>query len=224
MKCTRAISLNRQVKFRVHLAALSACIAATVMQDAARADVAVVANESVPSSFALGLNFSAGWRFTVAADINITHLGLYDWQGDGFEISHPVGLWNGSGELITEVDVPAGTTAPFLNGFRYVSLETLAPVVLSPGEIYTIGYFQSTLSLVDRVIHFNGAHVMHPSVNQVGGGFVTGNPSPGLAFPDQVFLEFPQWFGPSFQFTVVPGPASWLILGLAGLARFRRRE
>ena len=197
--------------------------AATVGES--RGDVAVSANVGAPSSFSLGLNRTAGWRFTVNSPLAVTHLGLYDWQGDGFEIDYPVAMWKGEGDLLVQAEIPVGAASPLVNGFRYTSVEAASPIVLLPGETYTIGYFQSTLAGSDRAIHFNGFHEMSPMLNQVGGGWITTNPSPSIAIPDQAFLDFQQWFGASFQFAIVPAPgAGAVMVAMLMIGSQRRRD
>jgi hypothetical protein len=199
------------------------CTFFAAIAPSARGDTAVSANIAAPSMFSLGLNRTAGWRFTVNDHLSVTHLGLYDWQGNGFEIAYPIGLWNSGGNLLALAEVSAGTANPLVGGFRYASIETLADVVLAPGETYTIGYHQATLAASDRAVHFNGFHQFSPLVNQVGGGWISAEPAPVLTMPDEVFLSFEQWFGPSFQFTVVPGSSGLAAFALAGAMSRRRR-
>ncbi|MCK5132199.1 MAG: DUF4082 domain-containing protein [Candidatus Sabulitectum sp.] len=82
-----------------------------------------------------------GWRFTVADDILITDLGV--WNEDktgGIESPHEVGIWDASKALITSVTVD--NTGTVVGDWIYASI---TPVVIATGETYTIGaiYFAS---------------------------------------------------------------------------------
>ena len=54
----------------------------------------------------------------------VNYLGYYDNGGDGLANSHVVSLWDNSAgnTLLATVTVPAGTSAPLVNGFRWVQL------------------------------------------------------------------------------------------------------
>jgi hypothetical protein len=51
-------------------------------------------------------------------------LGYFDKDGDGLANSHTVSLWDNSAGnlLLATVTIPAGTSAPLVNGFRWVQL------------------------------------------------------------------------------------------------------
>lgn len=93
-------------------------------------------------------NDSVGFRFVVgAANITVTSLGVWDENGDGLAISHPVGLYLESTQaLVTAATLPAGTTATLDNGFRYVDI---TPVTLSANTAYRIASYRTNGS--DRV-------------------------------------------------------------------------
>lgn len=68
----------------------------------------------------------------------VNYLGYYDEGGDGLANSHLVTLWdNSTGNVIASATVPSGTTAPLVNGYRWVELS--APITLSYGSYYAIG-------------------------------------------------------------------------------------
>lgn len=54
-------------------------------------------------------------------------LGYYDNNGDGLVNSHTVSLWDASAgnTLLASVEIPAGTAAPLVNGFRWVQLPAI---------------------------------------------------------------------------------------------------
>ncbi len=78
-----------------------------------------------------------GWSFTTSQRFVLTHLGY--WDGDfatlPLTISHPVGLWTDSGDLLAESIVQAAS--PRTGDWRYVAA---AHHVLAPGT-YRIGAF-----------------------------------------------------------------------------------
>jgi len=74
---------------------------------------------------------------------NVNWLGYYDKDGDGLANSHVVSLWYSGGQggdasatPIATVTVPAGTSAPLVNGYRWVELPST--VGLWYGSWYTI--------------------------------------------------------------------------------------
>lgn len=83
-----------------------------------------------------------GTRFRSTESTNrlVTHLGYYDSGGDGLAISHRVGLFaatsDGSGAVLAEVTVPAGTNALLENEFRWVALP--APYSLATNTDYVL--------------------------------------------------------------------------------------
>jgi hypothetical protein len=91
------------------------------------------------SAFAFG-NYSIGWTFTVNQPLQVSSLGCFDYNSDGFAGPHAVGIWNSSGALLVSTTVPASTAAPLgpgvtgSDGFRYVAI---SPVLLAGGT-YTI--------------------------------------------------------------------------------------
>ena len=76
-----------------------------------------------------------GWRFTVAKQLVISDLGV--WNADktgGIESPHQVGIWDGSQTLIASVTVDA--TGSVVGDWIYASI---TPVIVVPEETYTIG-------------------------------------------------------------------------------------
>ena len=185
------------------------------------ADTAVDAEPFSDATFILNVGRTGGWRFTVDAPLQLTHLGLYDWQADGFEGSYPIGVWDQGGTLLSSAIMPSGSDAELINGFRYVEAPE-GGVIFTPGQTYTIGYFASAIFPNDHALHEPGWHAFNPLVHQVGTAVATNGAFPGLTMPTVQFTE--NWLGPSFQFTVVPSPASWLTLGVFALRGFRRRR
>jgi hypothetical protein len=79
------------------------------------------------------------WFQTGNKNRTVTHLGYFDSTGSGLETNHWVGIYQGApglGTLLAQVQVPAGATVPFLNGFRWVALS--APFVLLANTNYVL--------------------------------------------------------------------------------------
>jgi hypothetical protein len=66
-----------------------------------------------------GTRDTMGWSFEPNDELSLTHLGFFDAQGDGLDVSHRVGLWTADGDLLAEAYVPSGTDASLLDGYRY---------------------------------------------------------------------------------------------------------
>jgi hypothetical protein len=163
-----------------------------------------------------------GWSFSVNAPIEVTQLGLYDHQDDGFGIAHPVGLWRDDGALLASVTISAGTVNPLVNHFRYASIQTAGPLVLLPSETYVIGYFASSFSIPDGHISLNGFHTIDPTINQIGAGLFVTNQSQ-LTMPTAADPNGNQRFGPNLMFNIIPAPGALIAL-LGGLLAAPRRR
>lgn len=168
-------------------------------------------------------DITLGYNFTVNSNsINITNLGFWDMNNDGFVSSHQIGIWDTSGHLLTSTTLATGSGATLLNGFRYASLSTA--LLLNANTTYVIG----------GNIGSDG-YVQNSSVTNLGTAVSFGisrlnNSATGFLFPNTGFpADTGAYFGPNFQYTVsaVPVPAAvWLfgtgLVGLTGLARKRK--
>jgi hypothetical protein len=182
----------------------------------------MTADTDAPTAFILAPGRTAGWKFTVNADIQLTALGVYDKDANGLQISYPVGIWDEQGAMMASLVVPSGSAAPLSGGFRYMPFTGL--VFLSPGQTYTIGYFAASIASNDQMIHQNGFNTLNPLINQVGAAFVTSTPSAGLMMPDSPFNGFDQWIGPGFQFVAIPAPSALCCLAAGFMFVKRRRQ
>lgn len=181
-------------------------------------DIAVaVGNQGLPIAFSQ-FDVSQGWRFNIDVPIQVTALGLMDANLDGFQAEHAIGIFKSDGSSIVSSVLEAGDVHPLVNKFRYVSIQSLDPIILSPGEDYTIGYFSPAWAMLDSFVIWNGTHTMHPAINQVGGSFH--HIGDTFVMPDEGGSG--QCFGPNFQFTIVPAAHSIGVMLLA-LAGSRRR-
>jgi hypothetical protein len=182
-----------------------------------------------------------GTNFTVGANpLTVTSLGYFDGPnsstsltGDGLLGSHQVGIFDASGALVTSATVPAGGGT--LSGeFRYVSV---TPVTLAANTNYTVG---GQVTVADNTGGADGDGDVFRNGDggpTFGSGFsgIDGDPSftgnvgnVNPNFNDGEF-EAPQnpgsiYFGGSFQYTVVPEPASFGLIGLAAAGLLARRR
>jgi len=186
---------------------------------------------SLNSNFLDGSNRMLGWRFSVTEDVNVSAVGWFDWDGNGLNLSHEVGLWNTAGEtLLTSVVIPAGTTATLDSGFRYMALGT--PVTLVTGQTYIIAGYDVGVSGDPHVwdVSLSGfnAHVNgfasdprispEAAIGSVAGSF--GFPTGTTGDARTVLM------GPNFVVDVVPEPSvTTLLIGSGVLAfTFARRR
>lgn len=83
----------------------------------------------------------AGWGFSAPAggSTTVNALGFWDATGSGLQTSHIVALYayNGSGyNLLASVNVPAGTVAPLISGYRWVGIPTVTLPDIGQGGNY----------------------------------------------------------------------------------------
>ena len=187
---------------------------------------AAMADHSAISDFGLSYvtynvgSVSYGWSFAVSQPISVSSLGVWDYNENGLEDEHGIGLWDVTGTPLAVATIPGGTAAQLIDGFRYQDL--VGPLLLMPGE-YTVGaryngidhfhaQFASSMPAFAQSITFiTSRHYIHPD---------SGSP---VAYP-QVADSFGLIIGANFRFTIVPEPTTlWLLsLGLIGI--FRRRQ
>jgi hypothetical protein len=108
------------------------CLAGSPVARAQTADGSVLFNSAVNLSLGPqnGHVGSAGGVFLTSSSYwpYVNWLGYYDKDGDGLANSHEISIWYTGGQggsTATEVahaTVPAGTTAPLYNGYRWVQL------------------------------------------------------------------------------------------------------
>lgn len=193
----------------ISMAVLCVCSSSTVSASYTPA-LTLDHNPNRLSSFIDGV---IGWEFIPSEDLEVTSLGYLDPTGAGFSYSHEVGLFTLDGELISSTLVQADTASPIRGQFRY---EEVTPIVLSADVHYVIaggtererGY--SSLGQAPDNLQFA------PEVAFVGGRTHGGGTSQ-LRFPDYYFTTLPGYFGPNFEYKVVPEPS---VLGLMGIAVF----
>lgn len=164
-----------------------------------------------------GIGYSLGWAFTASTGITVTSLGWYDDLGDGLVDSHEVGIYDTAGNLMVSGTVQSGTADPLTGLFRYTASLT-GSGVLAAGQYVVTG-----------VSGGNDFYGWDP-VNAVWGSGITFDEdrydvSSSLIMPVSTSGTL-GWFGPNFEFTPVPEPATFfaLSIGLVGFAVARRRK
>ncbi len=202
----------------VLVVALSCCTNASLQADL----VLTGAEHTGGSSFPDGsTSESRGYRFRPEVDIIVTGLGLFDVYDDGIPGAngYNVRLWDDSGSQIAIANVPSGTGAPLVDGFRTVPLAST--VNLAAGTIYTVsadfgdnlvaGEFligPIELTVNPNITIMNNSSDVPSSLD--GDWLLFGAsgvlPTTALSF---------EHLGPNVVFTVVPEPSSFLFLGLA---------
>ena len=141
-------------------------------------------------------NFVVGYMFDTDRDLVLTDLGTLDIGHDGLEDGATVALWNESGSLLVQYQLPGRSSAAtsLWDSWRYAAIE---PFFLPAGR-YIIGsqvYYQSA----DRYIH--SAEVsFSDGIQWVEGRHANGT---ALNFPTYVTPAESSWFGPSFLFEEV---------------------
>ena len=137
-----------------------------------------------------------GFRFTVSQSVQVTDLGI--WNADqtgGIESPHQIGIWDASEVLLASVTVDA--TGTVVGAWIY---ESIAPVVIAPGQTYTLGalylpsdndWYISGASSVSTATEVTWLSSVYPA----SGGL-------GFVFPASTSASFGR-FGPNFIFSEV---------------------
>lgn len=182
-----------------------------------------------PSSF----TGTRGWGFVrggTTNDILVTQLGVFDSGGDGLVNAHAVGLWRDNpgsltGTLLASATAPAGTNAPLIGGYRWVSI----PPVLIPYAFarYVIGA-QFSAGDADALV----APLPSGLAPDIGPALTSnGRLADGLdlrypwgsSIPPMEGQVGEQFFTPNLQYVIVPEPALPLLLVPGLVCLFLRR-
>lgn len=183
------------MKLHLNLAASSAVVAAAAfafpLTSATFADVAVRITGGTGGAAAA--NSAHGWEFTVTESLTLTHLGLWDEGMDGFNESHPIGLFRlNDNALLTSGTMSPGVIDPLEDGFRYIDV---ADVVLDAGVNYVVSYYTANANS-DVVITTPENELFAGEVNWVSGRWQTG--TGGLVIPAN--STGADRYGPNFKF------------------------
>jgi hypothetical protein len=167
-----------------------------------------------------GSTGTLGYQFTVGADsVYALSLGVCNWNEEGLNNSHEVGLWDLQGNLLASTIIAAGSNT---NQFVY---STVTPVLLKASETYIIGasYIGHDSDLIGLSDSDNNGSPTYNSAVTFDADRYDASLS-GLTFP--TMTDFPEWlgeFGPNAEIEVVPEPTTDTLLGLSGLLLFCRR-
>jgi hypothetical protein len=169
--------------------------------------------------------FVFGWEFLVQVPIQLHHIGLFDAGSHGFERPWKVNIWSLDGFGTNSVSFSADTITE--DGFSYVeTIVQINPIVhgptLQPGH-YVIAAGGLSFSDGDGVVAVDlmpaqvAALVTDPAITFVQGrsGLNTFHDE-DLVFPDTAEPGL-KYFGPNFQFDVVPEPSPVLLLTAAAM-------
>ena len=170
---------------------------------------------AAPGTGDLGPNsglYTYGWVFTLGTkDLLVGGLGVWDDGQDGLVAPHPVGIWSDTGELLATTIIPSGTGAPLVGDFRVQALATA--VTLTGGVSYTIGaLYQSDDNLQGS---FASEPTVSPLITGLEGRFVYSQSLTQPIYGAVAGAGTTPYVGPTFQFTTVPEPSSFALLGAA---------
>lgn len=180
---------------------LAVCILASGASKA-NAAFAVTLNSTGTTGYSNSDKFSLGFAFTLNSSVLVTDLGYY-----GLAVNaHEVGIFNAAQTLLTSATV-AEDTIPDANGFGYVSI---APLLLLPGNYVLAG---TSVSPDDPYIYSASVPPTYaPEITFIESRYVFTTPNDVLAYPNLTTANH-AYFGPNFQFTAVPEPATWMVWG-----------
>jgi len=169
---------------------------------------------------AFDAEFVFGWEFLVNAPVQLHHIGLFDAGSDGFQRPWKVTIWSleGLGTNSAEFGPETITEA----GFTYVeTIVQIGPIIhgptLQPGRYViaagglSFGDGEGSVA-VDLMPEQAAAIITDPAIT-----FVQGRSGMNifhdedLVFPDTTEPGL-RFFGPNFQFDVVPEPSTALLL------------
>ena len=146
-----------------------------------------------------GLNI--GNTFSVSGSgITVLQLGAFNLGGAGLNAAHTVTLFNADTQTaLGSVTVPAGTAAPLVNGYRFVSLGS--PLYLPAGNYAVVAYQMNGNAPANDPYGDNGEGFNGSANLNDGGGIFSFTTSPSPAYPTSSSGNFDC---ASFTYTNVP--------------------
>jgi hypothetical protein len=173
------------------------CAFFALLSPAARADTfSFYEFQTAPVLYSLN-QLSIGFTFNVnGPPVTVTALGYFDYQGDGFATPHDVGIYNGSGTLLTHALLSAGTVNQLIGNFRYTDI---APITLAAGT-YTLA---ATNGTVDYWAYGNASTITGLTVDPHIS--IAANSAFYLYQSDNV-LRDPAQANPQTTYTIFAGP------------------
>jgi hypothetical protein len=157
------------------------------------------------------INRSLGWTFQPLTDIDVTALGAFDYVVPGTGVLD-VGLWDSTGTLLASGTINAASTS--INQSLY---QSITPVMLTAGQTYYLAAYSPSASFSFYVVGPDngpngGNATMSPEIRL---GAVAYTPNAGFAFPEITEgSSGDAIIAPNFQFTVVPEPSTFCLLGV----------
>jgi hypothetical protein len=183
---------------------------------------AILSNPNDTHGARTSADLSVGYQFTVGSNnLTVTALGYFDDSGDGLQQSHDVGLYSSTGATLGTVTVASGTTDPVVDDFRYADLG--APITLFANTTYYIA--GETGTAVDIWADSSlGATITKSSDANTYIEYY--DISSTLDFPSTINNggHDSVYFGPNFEYTVVPEPACLGLLGVGAMSMLLRRQ
>jgi hypothetical protein len=157
-----------------------------------------------------------GWQFTVNSPISVTDLGLYCGDlpfGGPAPDSGMVGLWASSGTLLASVNVQ--TSDAMTLGFKYHEVPS---TLLNVGQNYIVAALLPPSGSRWFASGTSGA-IFSPEISWVARSFIFASdlssaPTSDI-WPDGGPIGF---FAASFEYTTIPEPSTFTLLGLAAAA------
>lgn len=171
-----------------------------------------VTDPSNPDTY--GGDGTFGGSLQPIATVQVTALGAWDVNLDGFANAPQVGLWNTNGTLLASVTLQPGTASALTGAFRYENLST--PLTLQAGTTYYLGgYFNTSqdYAAVNGTFSYNTIYFNVVDFNNRL-PFSFGLPTADIAAapaPGNISSV-------NLIFTPVPEPGALSLLAVAGVA------
>ena len=178
-------------------------------------------------------NLTWGFTFSLSSTQSVASLGIWDEGANGLTISHQVGLWDASQNLLAQVtlDNTATPVASTSTAGRWLFANVSSPLSIGPGTYFLGALYTDTQT---DAIRFQNSSATPLNLTTAGVTYLGPRRNPGGSGPAN--LIFPSddptsvgltvgVFGPNLQFqtTAVPEPMSLILLG-SGLAAFATRR